>query len=70
MFVNQFHRNSVVATSHGVINSSMLPKGSAYGASFTLDQGLLLVGGEDSDRNALTAVRLLTLDSDQISLSD
>lgn len=39
-----------------------LPKGLAYGASFEIPQGLLLVGGEDQQQTACTDVLLLTWD--------
>lgn len=40
--------------------AGQLPLGLAYGASFELPQGLLLVGGEDQDQNARNDVFLLT----------
>ena len=39
-----------------------LPDGLAYGASFSLPEGLLLVGGEDENGTARAETRLMTLD--------
>ncbi|WP_434362009.1 N-acetylneuraminate epimerase [Parasalinivibrio latis] len=45
-----------------------LPKGIAYGASFTLEDGVLVVGGEDASGKALNDVYLLTLDGSKVSI--
>lgn len=45
-----------------------LPVASAYGASFTLDEGVLIVGGEDSERKALSTVSLLKIEGDKVSV--
>ncbi|SFD30299.1 mutatrotase, YjhT family, partial [Tropicimonas isoalkanivorans] len=40
-----------------------LPEGLAYGASFSLPEGVLIVGGEDGERNARTDVFLLSVEN-------
>ncbi|MGF1765619.1 N-acetylneuraminate epimerase [Aliivibrio kagoshimensis] len=47
-----------------------LPKGMAYGASFTLPEGILVVGGENKKREALNDVFLVTLNESGVSITD
>lgn len=49
----------MVLGADGWVQSGTLPKGLAYGASFALDEGTLVVGGEDATGAAQTAVYLL-----------
>lgn len=46
-----------------------LPEGLASGLSFTIDAGVLLVGGEDSQREARKDVYLLSWNGDSIEIS-
>jgi N-acetylneuraminate epimerase len=47
-----------------------LPEGLAYGASFAVDGGLLIVGGEDGERAARTDVFLITPQDGGITVTD
>ncbi len=47
-----------------------LPKGMAYGASFTLPSGILVVGGENKKREALNDVFLVTLSESGVAITD
>ncbi|TNF17934.1 MAG: YjhT family mutarotase [Rhodobacteraceae bacterium] len=47
-----------------------LPVGLAYGGSFAVDDGMLVVGGEDAERNARTEVFLVQWDGETVSIVD
>ncbi len=47
-----------------------LPEGMSYGASFTLEDGILLVGGEDGTGSARPDVRLMQWDGTTLSFAD
>ncbi|WP_417605548.1 N-acetylneuraminate epimerase [Primorskyibacter flagellatus] len=47
-----------------------LPEGLAYGGSFPVDGGLLVVGGEDSERAARTDVFLVQWDGEELAIVD
>lgn len=47
-----------------------LPEGLAYGASFTTDQGVLIVGGEDSKRKARNDVYLLSWNGESVVIAN
>ncbi|MFP7570442.1 N-acetylneuraminate epimerase [Marivita sp. S2033] len=47
-----------------------LPAGLAYGGSFTVDDGVLVVGGEDADKTARTDVFLMQWDGEQFAIVD
>ncbi|EPX78263.1 N-acetylneuraminate epimerase [Litoreibacter arenae] len=47
-----------------------LPDGLAYGGSFTVDDGLLVVGGEDKEKAARTDVFLVKWDGETVSIVD
>ena len=47
-----------------------LPEGMGYGASFTLEDGILLVGGEDGTGAARPDVRLMQWDGTTLSFAD
>ncbi|WP_193143302.1 N-acetylneuraminate epimerase [Meridianimarinicoccus sp. MJW13] len=47
-----------------------LPDGLAYGGSFTVEDGLLVVGGEDAERNARSEVFLLQWDGESLAITD
>ncbi|CTQ33543.1 N-acetylneuraminate epimerase [Jannaschia rubra] len=47
-----------------------LPEGLAYGASFAVDGGLLIVGGEDGERAARTDVFLIAAEDGTITVTD
>lgn len=47
-----------------------LPQGSAYGTSFTTTQGVLIVGGEKSDRTASNKAYLLEWDGSLVQVVD
>lgn len=47
-----------------------LPEGLAYGASFAVDDGLLIVGGEDEAKTARTDVFLISLEDGSITVTD
>lgn len=47
-----------------------LPEGLAYGASFAVDGGLLIVGGEDAERAARKDVFLITPEDGLITVTD
>ena len=51
-----------------VVNS--LPEGLAYGASFQTSDGILAVGGEDSERAGRTEAFLMTWDGSKIQIED
>jgi len=50
--------------------SVSLPEGLAYGASFTTEQGVLVVGGEDSKRKAREDVYLLSWNGDSVEIAN
>ncbi|WP_022942827.1 N-acetylneuraminate epimerase [Psychromonas hadalis] len=50
--------------------STDLPHGLAYGASFTIDQGVLIIGGEDAQRAARKEVYLLSWDGKSVKITD
>ncbi|MEJ2765282.1 N-acetylneuraminate epimerase [Photobacterium sp. MCCC 1A19761] len=50
--------------------SSDLPEGLAYGASFTVQDGVLIVGGEKSDRQASNKVYLLAWNGSSVEITD
>ena len=54
----------------GWLDAGDLPEGLAYGASFTLPEGILLVGGEDSQKAARPEVRLMTFDGTHVAFTD
>lgn len=47
-----------------------LPFGMAYGASFTLDDGVLVVGGENEAGEAVTDVFQINLDGEALTITD
>lgn len=47
-----------------------LPEGLAYGGSFAVEDGLLVVGGEDGNRNARTDVFLVRWDGENLVITD
>ncbi|MFA0677519.1 N-acetylneuraminic acid mutarotase, partial [Vibrio sp. 10N.222.51.A6] len=49
--------------------STDLPYGLAYGASFTTDEGVLVIGGEDSKRAARKEVYLLSWDGKAVQVT-
>ncbi|EKE43830.1 N-acetylneuraminic acid mutarotase [Oceaniovalibus guishaninsula JLT2003] len=57
-------------TDDGWTQIGTLPQGMAYGASFTVDDGLLVVGGEDADGTARADVFLLKQDGDSLTVTD
>ncbi|WED24983.1 N-acetylneuraminate epimerase [Vibrio sp. JC009] len=50
--------------------SNSLKKGIAYGASFTLDNGVLIVGGEDGKRKATKGTYLLSWNGNSVDIQD
>jgi len=50
--------------------STDLPYGLAYGASFTTDKGVLIIGGEDSKRAARKEVYLLSWDGKSVQVTN
>ena len=51
-----------------VVNS--LPEGLAYGASFQTSDGILAVGGEDSERAGRTEAFLISCNGESIQIED
>lgn len=47
-----------------------LPEGLAYGGSISLDEGVLLIGGEDSQGGARTEVMLVDWDGQSLTITD
>jgi N-acetylneuraminate epimerase len=47
-----------------------LPEGLAYGATFTTDDGLLVVGGEGGDRKPRADSFLLSWDGEKVNFVD
>lgn len=47
-----------------------LPDGLAYGGSFSVNDGLLVVGGEDAEKNARTDVFLVQWDGEKLAILD
>lgn len=47
-----------------------LPEGLAYGATFTTDDGLLVVGGEGSDRKPRAGSFLISWDGEKVNFTD
>jgi N-acetylneuraminate epimerase len=47
-----------------------LPEGMAYGGAFSVEDGLLVVGGEDGARAARNDVYLVKLDGDDLVIAD
>jgi N-acetylneuraminate epimerase len=47
-----------------------MPEGMGYGASFSLEDGILLVGGEDGTGAARPDVRLMRWDGATLSFAD
>ena len=64
-------RSEVYAlTGEGWEQVGRLPQGLAYGASFSVPEGLLVVGGEDGEGNARTEVFELKWDGSAVAVVD
>lgn len=69
-FGKAFNAETYVLKGDEWLQSTNLPEGLAYGASFTIDQGVLVVGGEDSQRSARKDVYLMSWDGSSVHISN
>ncbi|WP_435433645.1 N-acetylneuraminate epimerase [Vibrio tapetis] len=69
-FGKAFNPETYVLKSGLWAQSTDLPHGLAYGASFTTDDGVLVIGGEDGERAARKEVYLLSWDGQAVQVTN
>ncbi|HAT8513674.1 TPA: YjhT family mutarotase [Vibrio vulnificus] len=69
--LSKAYNSEIYAKQKGVWQQvGQLPEGLAYGASFSVKGGVLMVGGERADRTASSKVYLVGLNNNQIDIVD
>lgn len=69
--LNKTWRDEIYALRGGVWSQvGTLPEGMAYGASLSLDEGILLVGGEDGAGASRSSVRMMRWDGATVTFSE
>ncbi len=69
-FPKRWNSDVYAYVSNGWSQVGNLNSGLAYGASFTVDDGVLVIGGEDEKRAAQTGVFLINYDGKELSIID
>ncbi|MGF1777960.1 N-acetylneuraminate epimerase [Vibrio nomapromontoriensis] len=69
-FGKAFNRETYVLSDGLWSQSTSLPHGLAYGASFTTENGVLIIGGEDQQREARKEVYLLSWDGKSVQVTN